>query len=409
VMGDDFVTHCASVDGKPVEAHFSRNDGKSNKVLENSQMESNSLTLISSESADGHIYCKYQHLLNDAAIMPDGSMNLNEPLFLLWARGPVRDPKRVFIHSTEPSDPDFPRTTRESLKLLKPIETVESSSVDDNANEQKTETAATPTVVESGSGPLSLATSTKRTLVRLHGLVMIVAWIPLIGVAIFSARYLREMWPSTTPMGLKIWFIIHRTLNFCAVILILVGSVMVFVGKDLRWTGPATWNESETNWQAGSVHSLIGVIAVILAVFQPFGALARCSPDHPRRKVFNVFHHGIGFIGLALALIAIFIAVLKFKSLWADIVWALVVFILYALLSLAIIVAIEIVRAKLSRERHTTAIEMHNKTSPATDSYYYHTTRNASVKAQRLTKIIFGAFVVVSVIAAVILLMMVLG
>jgi hypothetical protein len=96
VMGDDFVTHCASVDGKPVEAHFSRNDGKSNKVLENSQMESNSLTLISSESADGHIYCKYQHLLNDAAIMPDGSMNLNEPLFLLWARGPVRDPKSDF-------------------------------------------------------------------------------------------------------------------------------------------------------------------------------------------------------------------------------------------------------------------------------------------------------------------------
>jgi hypothetical protein len=35
---------------------------------------------------------------------------------------------------------------------------------------------------------------------------MVIAWLAMTIVAIYSARYMRNAWPHTTVMGLKIWF-----------------------------------------------------------------------------------------------------------------------------------------------------------------------------------------------------------
>jgi len=35
---------------------------------------------------------------------------------------------------------------------------------------------------------------------------MLISWLGMTTVAIYSARYMRDSWPHTTVMGLKIWF-----------------------------------------------------------------------------------------------------------------------------------------------------------------------------------------------------------
>ena len=84
---------------------------------------------------------------------------------------------------------------------------------------------------------------------------MLISWLGMTTVAIYSARYMRDSWPHTTVMGLKIWFHvgpkflkffqpnfkfslqIHRTLNFLAVIL-MVASIVFIVWNKGTWTGP---------------------------------------------------------------------------------------------------------------------------------------------------------------------------
>ncbi|VDN53696.1 unnamed protein product [Dracunculus medinensis] len=46
----------------------------------------------------------------------------------------------------------------------------------------------------------------------------------------------------------------------------------------------------ERNLSYGSIHSLVGVLSVILAVMQPFGSLLRCAPDNRYRPIFNWSH-----------------------------------------------------------------------------------------------------------------------
>lgn len=74
------------------------------------------------------------------------------------------------------------------------------------------------------------------------------------------------------------------------------------------------------------------------------------------------------------------IALLKFTKLLSDPVWAVIVFALYIVLAIAIVVAVEVIQRKYTKQQQLTAIEMRSKSSPATDNYYYHTQRAASAK-----------------------------
>lgn len=118
---------------------------------------------------------------------------------------------------------------------------------------------------------------------------MVIAWLGMSSVAIYSARYMRNAWPNTTVMGLKIWFHIHRTLNFLSVLLMVASIVFILVNKQ-RWTGP--WFGRD-QIGLGGWHSLAGAIAVFFALGQPFGALMRCGVDHPKRPIFNWLHRGL--------------------------------------------------------------------------------------------------------------------
>ena len=47
-----------------------------------------------------------------------------------------------------------------------------------------------------------------KTLVKLHGSLMVVAWICLSSIAIMVARYYKDCWDNHSLMGVKIWFFV---------------------------------------------------------------------------------------------------------------------------------------------------------------------------------------------------------
>lgn len=47
-----------------------------------------------------------------------------------------------------------------------------------------------------------------KTLVKMHGSLMIVAWICLSSIAIMVARYFKDCWDDKSLMGVKIWFFV---------------------------------------------------------------------------------------------------------------------------------------------------------------------------------------------------------
>lgn len=130
---------------------------------------------------------------------------------------------------------------------------------------------------------------------------MIVAWFGMIAIGIFSARYLKPGTPKTKIGGVHLWFHIHRGLNFTAVMIIIVSTILIFIAKDLTWTGPVLGAEPSYNWNPGAIHTVFGIVAILLALMQPLGALARCGPDHPRRPLFNWGHRTLGIIGIIFA------------------------------------------------------------------------------------------------------------
>lgn len=73
---------------------------------------------------------------------------------------------------------------------------------------------------------------------------------------------------------------------------------------------------------------------------------------------------------------------LNFTKLLSDPVWAAVVFSLYIILAILLVVGVEVVQRKYSKQQKLTAIEMRSKASPATENYYYHTQRAASAKVK---------------------------
>ncbi len=71
-----------------------------------------------------------------------------------------------------------------------------------------------------------------------------------------------------------------------AVLLIVSALVCIFVAE---------------GWAIEDTHQICGIICVILAFIQPFGALFRCGPTAPKRPIFNWLHRLVGVSAWILA------------------------------------------------------------------------------------------------------------
>uniref|UniRef100_A0A7E4VQU2 ascorbate ferrireductase (transmembrane) n=1 Tax=Panagrellus redivivus TaxID=6233 RepID=A0A7E4VQU2_PANRE len=157
----------------------------------------------------------------------------------------------------------------------------------------------------------------KWTLTQVHGICFVIGWFFCVSVAAFGARHLRDLAPSINPFGLKIWFHLHRTLNILGALLMIVGLMVIFIAHDWKWLGPKP-NNTRSNTSSVPMHTICGILSVIIAWIQPLNSMLRCGPSHPQRPVFNWGHRLAGIVSWLLAATTIAIACKKFGKRFTD-------------------------------------------------------------------------------------------
>ncbi|EYC24980.1 hypothetical protein Y032_0012g1619 [Ancylostoma ceylanicum] len=351
-MGDDFVTQCVFPAGGEPTAHFSLNVGKSN-VPPNEEAdkaaEEQNLKLVHAHKGEDGMYCHFRQKSTNGESKFAPVLDKDQHIFL--ARGKARDGRSLDIHSLDPTSVNFPYITNEKVNVMKRDAPAQAPT---NASAAEEETADEPFI----------SRDTKFWLIKVHGMLMIFAWMVLVASAVLSARYLRDHFSNSAPWGLKWWFHIHRTLNIAALPFILISTFLIFLAKDWTWEGPSVNQSSSFNFSPGSLHSLFGTIAILVAIIQPLLALMRCQPDTGARPIFNWTHRILGITGIVLAIVAILIAANSFVSLWSNPSWCVLVVIFYivvVVLSVALFELLSYMKSKASSK--TTAMEMRNRTS----------------------------------------------
>ncbi|EPB76408.1 hypothetical protein ANCCEY_04518 [Ancylostoma ceylanicum] len=302
-MGDDFVTQCVFPAGGEPTAHFSLNVGKSN-VPPNEEAdkaaEEQNLKLVHAHKGEDGMYCHFRQKSTNGESKFAPVLDKDQHIFL--ARGKARDGRSLDIHSLDPTSVNFPYITNEKVNVMKRDAPAQAPT---NASAAEEETADEPFI----------SRDTKFWLIKVHGMLMIFAWMVLVASAVLSARYLRDHFSNSAPWGLKWWF--H-----------------------------------------------FGTIAILVAIIQPLLALMRCQPDTGARPIFNWTHRILGITGIVLAIVAILIAANSFVSLWSNPSWCVLVVIFYivvVVLSVALFELLSYMKSKASSK--TTAMEMRNRTS----------------------------------------------
>ncbi|XP_060561736.1 putative ferric-chelate reductase 1 [Ruditapes philippinarum] len=139
-------------------------------------------------------------------------------------------------------------------------------------------------------------------IIKLHGTVMVLAWLLLVTVGIVTARYNKNMLEEKKLFGMKIWFQVHRGAMIVALMLVVVGFISIFVEIDGYSQVVSTDAAS-----AVQAHPVLGIIATVLMVLNPIMALFRPDSDHKFRWIFYWAHLFVGAIGLLLAVVNIFL------------------------------------------------------------------------------------------------------
>jgi hypothetical protein len=142
-----------------------------------------------------------------------------------------------------------------------------------------------------------------------HGRLMVLAWAVLLPLGVIVARFFkvtsRQKWPAV--LDNRAWWHAHQALQYAAGVLLIVAVVLIW--RPLRAGSP--WH----NW--------LGWIVIVTCVLQFVSAWLRGSKggptdpqtdgslvgDHynmtPRRRLFERFHKSIGYVVLALSMLAI--------------------------------------------------------------------------------------------------------
>ncbi|TKR73068.1 hypothetical protein L596_020424 [Steinernema carpocapsae] len=154
--------------------------------------------------------------------------------------------------------------------------------------------AVNVTALMTSSVRASTAPMWKKNLPKVHGSTCIFAWFVLIPIAFFIARFFRD---NLTQISSRLWFLTHRSLNVFASILLILGVLATTISHDWVWTGPTHKDPNSPL----AMHTVFGLMAIILAWLQPFNALLRCGPDHNYRPAFNWVHRLFGVVGWAFA------------------------------------------------------------------------------------------------------------
>ncbi len=178
-----------------------------------------------------------------------------------------------------------------------------------------------------------------------HAILMFVIWFVLVPLSILTIRYGK---PKPTPYGLKEeikptnlvwwWFHVHKYVLYFAIGLAVVGAAMALtVSKGF----------------SGSVHSLFGIIAVVLGCLQVASSWFRgthggryyhlADPNNPatwhgdhysmttRRRIYEAFHKNVGYFAGLFAVGAVASGLMQFPMPALLIVALVTVFVIIVL------------------------------------------------------------------------------
>lgn len=144
---------------------------------------------------------------------------------------------------------------------------------------------------------------------KLHGLIMVLAWMVFSSVGMTIARFFKSEWSDKTILGQKVWFQVHRA----CMVLVLALTVVSFFIIILSAEGYRDNLEASDKKHLNS-HPILGIIVLILTCINPIMTFFRCSPDDSRRKIFNWAHFGVGVSSHILAVITIIFGLQLTKS-----------------------------------------------------------------------------------------------
>jgi hypothetical protein len=135
---------------------------------------------------------------------------------------------------------------------------------------------------------------------KIHGCLMVFAWVFLASIGILIARYFKNLGGKRKVLNVHIWFLIHRSC-MSLVWLISIASFLIIL-----------WN-NEWNWvlKASKIpflHSVFGMLTIGLTFIQPIMGFVRCDHGHRYRYVFDYSHSTVGILAIACAIVSIFLA-----------------------------------------------------------------------------------------------------
>lgn len=197
---------------------------------------------------------------------------------------------------------------------------------------------STDTPVNLQQSQVSASASDSDLFIKLHGSLMITAWILFVSVGILLARHYKNVWESTMICGVKPWFAFHRGLMMLSVAMMIAALVLIFY----RLGG---WSPNE------NPHSILGIVASVLGLTQPIMALFRCHPHQDHRYIFNWLHWFNGNAGQIIAVTAIFFATSLDRAQLKDADWF--VYILAAFVGFHVMVHVVMQIHSMVMERKT--------------------------------------------------------
>ncbi|XP_021363148.1 putative ferric-chelate reductase 1 [Mizuhopecten yessoensis] len=293
-MGDDDTVDCIGTRTNVIVTR-SFNEGKSNIRLDTVEG-TRGLSMTSGSFKDGVFTCKFRRSKTELVtrrkrqgVSTTAMFDLNQNWYLMFGHGSGTEDSTGFTKSMHRDNP-----------------VVTPSRVDFQSVDVIGETARYP-------------------LIKIHAILMIIAWILCTGVGIVAARYYKPVWTTTNIMGQRIWFQIHRTCMVTALVLTLIGFIIIFV--EVGGYSQIPKIEGKEYLQA---HPPLGIIVTILAIVNPIMSIFRPGPKDEKRPIFNWAHWSVGMLAHILSVIAICFGLEMKKSTAPSYsVWVVVGYVIY--------------------------------------------------------------------------------
>ncbi|VDO63584.1 unnamed protein product [Heligmosomoides polygyrus] len=104
---------------------------------------------------------------------------------------------------------------------------------------------------------------------------MTISWTVFLSTGMLFARRKEGPFPLFTSISIAL-FQYHRTLNLTGIAGTVFGFICILIAND--WSSELVGAPiHESNWRWGSIHSLVGLIACVVAWIQPLDSMLRCS------------------------------------------------------------------------------------------------------------------------------------